>query len=73
MQAKKSIYAIGVQVTEEEKKRAKRKTLDLKKKYGVTRNEVLKMIIVDFLDDKDIIEILKLKGKLKTKVINYRK
>ena len=73
MSSKNVRYAIGIQVNDEEKERARKKTLSLKKKYGVTRNEVLKMIIVDFLDDEDIIETLITKGGLKKKPLRCRK
>jgi len=66
-------YSIAVQVTDEELERSKLRVKALKRKYGVTRTEVLKMIIVDYLDDEDIIKVLMTKGNLKKKPLRCRK
>ena len=61
--------SIGLYITDEEEKWMKIKTRDLKAKYGYSRNEVLRVILTQLLDDEHLIDLVQIKGGLRNKNI----
>jgi len=66
-------YSIGIYFTPEEIKLMKFKTRDLKAKYGYSRNEVLRAVLVHLLDDEHLISLAQKKGGLRNKNIKYKR
>ncbi|UCM99189.1 hypothetical protein LCX93_06495 [Sulfurimonas sp. SWIR-19] len=69
----KKRYSIGIFFTPEEIKLMKIKTRDLKAKYGYSRNDILRAVLVHLLDDEHLINLAQRKGGLRNKNISYRR
>ena len=69
----KQRYSIGIYFTPEEIKLMKVKTRALKAKYGYSRNDVLRAVLVSLLDDEHLINLAQKKGGLRNKNIKYNR
>ncbi|MDD2567589.1 MAG: hypothetical protein PHS10_06350 [Thiovulaceae bacterium] len=60
----KKRHSIGMWVDENEMAHMREKTASLKDKYGYSRNQILKVVCMDLLDDEDFIKMCEKKRKL---------
>lgn len=60
----KKRHSIGMWVDEKEMEHMRDKVASLKHKYGYSRNQILKVVCMDLLDDEDFIRMCEKKGEL---------
>lgn len=60
----KKRHSIGMWVDENEMANMRDKVASLKDKYGYSRNQILKIVCMDLLDDEEFIRMCEKKGEL---------
>ena len=66
-------HSIGMHINDEELRVMKAQLKELKRKFGYSRNDVLKVVCMNLLSDDEFIEFVQVKGGLKVKEVKSRR